>query len=443
MSRLLIIIVATLLFLFALWIIAQWFLTPYPPYTKSQVNTYLTKGWAGYKMKFILADGRVIRPENNNDTVSEGQAYAMLLAVYLNDQNTFDKCFQWTEQNLSRTLPGSSAYGGPDNLLAWHWVPGMGIKENKWNSASDADGDYAFALLLAYEKWGNSQYLSKALAVMQDILSKETYAPTNLEQTHLLYLKPGNWGEDVIYSHQGIVINPSYFSPYWYRKFNQYLSDTRWQMLIDGCYQILQSAAVSIKNPNSKDIFNGVGLMPDWAFVDNSGNVYFREDALKNVDTTLSGWDAFRTSWRVYFDLNATRGRESRASNYLNQLFNFYQQQFNAGKPIFATYYYSGTPATDSINPAASGVPLLTSSLDFSLPITQQTGIPQIALSYILRSAPTNPPLNNQYGNTNTFQDYGNYGYFIAPGDVIRYYINSWCMLGLLIASHTPEPTIK
>lgn len=89
---------------------------PSPPYTKSQVGTYLSKGWAGYKMKFILTNGRVVRPEDGNDTVSEGQAYGMLFAVYMNDKKTFDKCFQWAEQNLSRQLPSSRAHGAPNNL---------------------------------------------------------------------------------------------------------------------------------------------------------------------------------------------------------------------------------------------------------------------------------------------------------------------------------------
>lgn len=413
---------------------------PPPPYSKSQVGTYLSKGWAGFKMNFILNNGRVIRPENNNDTVSEGQAYAMLLSVYLNDQITFDKCFQWAEQNLSRTLPGSVPYGGPDNLLAWHWIPGQGIQGNNWDAASDADGDYAFALLLAYEKWGTAQYLYKALAVMQDILTKETYLPTNIPLANLLYLKPGNWGEANLYGHQGIYINPSYFSPYWYRKFNQYLPDARWQKLIDGSYQIIASAADAIQNPNSNDVFNGVGLMPDWAFVDNSGNVYFQGDALNDISVTLSSWDAFRTPWRIYFDLNSTHGVETRASDYLAQLFNFYEQQFNAGQQIYANYYYSGLPAVSYTSPAASGIPLLSSSLDPSVSINQQTGIPQIALAYILKSAPTNPPVNNAYSGPNTFQDFGSYGYFVAPGDTLRYYINSWGMLGLLIAYQTPSP---
>lgn len=413
---------------------------PPPPYTKSQIGTYLSKGWAGYKMKFILSNGRVIRPENNNDTVSEGQAYAMLLAVYLNDQATFDKCFQWTDQNLSRTQSGSAPYGGPDNLLAWHWDPTAGIQGHDWDAASDADGDYAFALILAYEKWGNTQYLAKAMAVMQDILAKETHSPANL--ANLLFLKPGNWGEDNIFGHQGIHINPSYFSPFWYRKFNLYMPDSRWQQLIDGCYQIIQTASLAILNPDSPDSFNGVGLMPDWAFVDESGIVYFRDDAFNNINTTISSWDAFRAPWRVYFDLNATAGSELRATNYLNQLASFYQQRFNTSNPIFASYYYSGVAAVNYTSPAASGVPLLASTLNYASSIDQQTGNLQTALAYILKSTPTNPPTNTRFskGTADTFQDFGTYGYFVAPGDILRYYINSWCMLGLLVAYHTPEP---
>jgi hypothetical protein len=212
-------------------------------------------------------------------------------------------------------------------------------------------------------------------------------------------------------------------------------------MLIDGSYQIIQSAAAAIQNPDSSDTFTGVGLMPDWAFVDESGNVYFRNDVFNDINTTISSWDAFRAPWRIYFDLNATGGTETRASNYLDQLFIFYQQQFDANNPIFANYYYSGLPAANYTSPIASGVPLLSASLDFSVPIDQQTGNIQTALAYILKSAPTNPPTNTNFSNTNTFQDFGTYGYFVAPGDIIRYYINSWCMLGLLIAYNTPDPT--
>ena len=82
---------------------------------KTEVETLLSLVWKGLKNHFITAEGRVIRPKNENDTVSEGQAYAMLQAVWMDDQETFDKCYRWTENNLSRkSLTG-------DHLLAWWW----------------------------------------------------------------------------------------------------------------------------------------------------------------------------------------------------------------------------------------------------------------------------------------------------------------------------------
>lgn len=409
---------------------------PSPPYNKTQIQNWLTKGWTGYKMNFILSTGQVVRPENNNDTVSEGQAYAMLLAVNMADKTTFDSCFAWTEQNLSRLQAGSSLYGGPDNLLAWHWLPQGGVQGDGWNAASDADGDYAYALLLAYEKWGQLNYLNKAIAVIDDILAKEVYLPTM--QPTLAFLKPGNWGESNIYGHQGIFINPSYFSPAWYHKFNQYVLDNRWQMLIDGCYAIMQTAQNSIINPATGFSQAGVGLLPDWAFVDDLGAVYFEGDSDANPSITISGWDAFRLSWRIYSDYKLSNGAESRAANWLNQIRTFYQGQFNLGRQIFATYYYVGTPAVTYTSPAASGLPLLCCSFNPLLAITQQTGMPQTGMAYMVKSAPINPPVNNQFSGLDTFQEFRRYGYFVAPGDILRYYINSTCMFGLLTAYQTP-----
>lgn len=409
---------------------------PPPPYTKTQVQNYLTKAWAGYKAAFILSTGQVIRPEDGNDTVSEGQAYAMLISVGVNDKITFDKCFAWTEANLSRNLPGSSSYGGPDNLLAWHWLPQGGVQGDGWNAATDADEDYAYALLLAYEKWGQVNYLSKALAVLNDILAKETYDP--LLVPNVLFLKPGNWGEGNIYGHQGIFLNPSYLSPGWYRKFNTYLPDARWQQLIDGSYYILSVAKDNILDPATNMPVAGVGMLPDWAFIDDLGVVYFQGDINTNIALTISSWDAFRLSWRIYQDLKITNETETRAQDYLNQLKSFYQSEFDAGRKIFASYYYDGTAVVNYTSPATSGIPLLSASFDPSVSITSQSGMPQTAMAYIIKSAPTNPPLNNQFSGPDTFQESRKSGYFQAPGDIVRYYINSWGVLGLLTAFQTP-----
>lgn len=413
---------------------------PPPPYTQAQVQTYMSKGWKGYKANFITTTGRVMRIEDNSDTVSEGQAYAMLLAVNFNDKTTFDKCFAWAEANLSRMLPGSAPYGGPDNLLAWHWITNGGVQGNGWDAASDADGDYAQALLLAYEKWGQQNYLDKALAVLNDILAKEVYQPASLPPgQNYLFLKPGNWGEANIFGHQGIYINPSYLSPAWYRHFDAYLPDARWDRLVDGSYHIINTASNMILDPVTNIPTIGVGMLPDWAFIDDTGVIYFTDNPITNISTTICSWDWFRLPWRVYADVKFTHQAEPRADTFLNQLQTFYQNEFNAGRKIVASYYYSGIGSVTYTSPAASGIPLLCVSLNPLLSLSFQTGMVQTAVAYIIKSAPTNPPTNTLFSGPDTFQDLNKTtGYFIAPGDILRYYINSWGMLGLLTAYQNP-----
>ena len=65
-------------------------------------DALLARTWAGYRSRFIAPDGRVVRPEHGNDTVSEGQAYAMLRAAWMDDQATFDRVWHWTKERLSR-----------------------------------------------------------------------------------------------------------------------------------------------------------------------------------------------------------------------------------------------------------------------------------------------------------------------------------------------------
>ncbi len=410
---------------------------PPPPYTRTKIQDYMTKGWTTYKSNFILSTGRVKRVENSNDTVSEGQAYAMLLAVSQSDKATFDKCFTWTEANLSRLLPGSAPYGGPDNLLAWHWTTTGGIQGNDWDAASDADEDYARALLLAYEKWGQQNYLTKATAVINDILAKEVYQPANLP--NYLFLKPGNWGPDNIYGHQGIHINPSYFCPGWYRHFNTYVPDSRWQKLIDGCYYIIGAGSLSMTDPASNIATTGVGMLPDWAFVDDSGVVYYNGDSIADPTVMICSWDAFRLPWRIFMDVKISQQTEPRAQTYLNQLKTFYQNEFNAARKIFASYNYDGTAAVNYTSPVSSGIPLIFCSLNPTQIITGQTGMVQTGLAYLLKSAPTNPPQNNSFSGPDTFQDVNNKtGYFLAPGDILRYYINSWGMFGLVTTYQNP-----
>src|SRR5690242_4146357 len=112
-----------------------------------QSSQMLTDSWRGYKNYFIQEDGEVRRPREG-DAISEGQANALLRAVVMGDRKTFDRILKWTEEHLSRKALG-------DHLLSWHYKNGS-VQDKM--PATDADIDYALALLLASEKWKNDVY---------------------------------------------------------------------------------------------------------------------------------------------------------------------------------------------------------------------------------------------------------------------------------------------
>src|SRR5579875_560781 len=69
---------------------------------------------AAFLATYVTTDGRVVRPDQGGDTVSEGQAYALLIAEASGDAARFATVWNWTRTHLLR----------PDGLLAWHWEHG-------------------------------------------------------------------------------------------------------------------------------------------------------------------------------------------------------------------------------------------------------------------------------------------------------------------------------
>src|SRR5207245_563587 len=61
-----------------------------------RASTVLRATWTGYKHDFIKSDGRVVDHRRNQVTTSEGQAYAMLRAAWLDDRTTFTGVWRWT-----------------------------------------------------------------------------------------------------------------------------------------------------------------------------------------------------------------------------------------------------------------------------------------------------------------------------------------------------------
>ena len=111
--------------------------------------------------RYVDDDGRVVRRDQGGDTVSEGQAYGMLLAVAQGERERFASVWQWAQDNLQRE----------DGLLSWHWSNGQ-IADPE--PAADADLDAAWALTLAADRFNDPSYRDEAARIATAILDQET-----------------------------------------------------------------------------------------------------------------------------------------------------------------------------------------------------------------------------------------------------------------------------
>lgn len=102
--------------------------------------------WQAYKTRFVTDTGRVIDTGNGLISHSEGQGYAMVLAVAANDRAAFDSIWGWARANLMVR---------DDQLMAWRWDPSRRPAISDMNDASDGDILAAWALAEGAELWGD------------------------------------------------------------------------------------------------------------------------------------------------------------------------------------------------------------------------------------------------------------------------------------------------
>lgn len=190
--------------------------------------------------RYVDAEGRVVRPEDGNDTVSEGQAYGMLLSAAVGDRERFDLLWTWTRDHLLQ----------PNGLLAWRWAGGAVVDPSP---AADADLDAAYALLLAAERFDQPQLQQDGVALGQAILTHETVAGPDGRPV----LVAGPWARQ-----EEPILNPSYTFLVAYERLGQASGDPRWE-------QMAQLAVEQLTQLTQ----GGTTLPPDWARLRADGTV--------------------------------------------------------------------------------------------------------------------------------------------------------------------------
>ncbi len=264
-----------------------------PPSTANQ--DILEQSWVIYRQQFIQEDGRVIDYQASDRSTSEGQAYAMLRAVIINDPTTFDLTLQWAEENLHRL----SATGEPTDQL-WVWLWGKDEKGN-WgpidrNFASDADIDAITALILASRRWNRPEYLELALIKLRDLWEFSTIVGLDGKR----YLLPGP-KEAFVPSASTIHLNPSYLAPYAFRLFAQVDPERDWLSLVESSYEVLEkSSQVST-----------VGLPSDWIAL-NTQTGQFEPLPKSSKLQSVYSFDAYRVWWRVAWDAEWFKAPEAK-----------------------------------------------------------------------------------------------------------------------------------
>ena len=185
--------------------------------------TLLTKynNWKGVHVTSSGAGGflRVQRDAaNGNDTVSEGISYGMLMAVYFDDQATYNGLWQYKQLH-------NDGLG----LMNWNINSGGGTI-NGGNSATDADEDIAYSLYLASAQWGNGGTFNYKSLADAEVAKVKAY---DLDGSN--HLKPGDSFNSCRY--------PSYFFPNEYRVFGKQTSDTyTWDIVRNACYATIAAA---------------------------------------------------------------------------------------------------------------------------------------------------------------------------------------------------------
>ncbi len=202
---------------------------------------------------------------NDNQTVSEGIAYGMLLSAYAADKNLFDRL--WTYYKANSNNKG---------VMNWKINGCTGVAGE--NGATDAELDAAMALIVADYQWPNVNspydYKSEATTLIAAIRNYEIH-PTSYQT-----INGDAWGFG------SDCRNPSYFSPAYYKEFAKIETNqtTFWNNTIS------ESSDFLLKNRNSN-----TGLVSNWADPNATANSCNGPNEY--------GYDACRNPWRMANDV--------------------------------------------------------------------------------------------------------------------------------------------
>jgi endoglucanase len=292
-------------------------------------QTVLADLWRVYTEAHLEpGTSRTLDTRDDTVTTSEDQSNTMLRAVWMDDQQIFAESWQWTKDILQRD----------DSLLASRFgqLPDDSYDVLDQRSTSGADADVAFALLMAYSRWHEDDYLYDALPLIEAIWERSVVTVDGrpvLVADDLQGLDP-----------ETVLVNPSYLAPYAYRVFARVDPGHDWAGLVDSSYALLEELA-----GQPLDAGQAAGLPPDWVRLDRRTGEF---SAPGGELTTRFGHEALRLPWRLALD-HAWHGDERALRLLEGQA--VLASTWTREDRLVAAYHRDGTPAADDEAPAVYG----------------------------------------------------------------------------------------
>jgi endo-1,4-beta-D-glucanase Y len=297
-------------------------------------NAMLLETWNAYKKNLIEPDsGRTLDKSQDNLTTSEGESYTMLRAVWMDDRATFEKSWNFTQNNLQR----------PDHLFSWRYgkLPtgnyGVLTAGGGQNAASDADQDIALSLLMAYSRWNETKYLDAARPIITSIWQNEVV---------MVQGKPVLTADDLERNAvTAVVVNPSYFAFANYKVFAKLDVTHDWSALASNSYDL-----VSRLSSDTLDKSKTSGLPPNWVKINRKTGAFVAA-AAPNLDTNF-GYDAMRIPFRLALDYSWFK--DPRDKQVLSQ-FGFLKSFWEDTHVLNATYTHDSGVVASYESPAMYG----------------------------------------------------------------------------------------
>ncbi|MEM6282506.1 MAG: glycosyl hydrolase family 8 [Chloroflexota bacterium] len=360
-------------------------------------SKYITNWRAGESPRV-----RVLGGVSEFTTVSEGQAYGILLASLFDDQETLDGLWLFTADHQT-----------DNGLMHWHIhqhgeIFGTG-------AATDGDLDMAIGLVTACEKvrygtWVASKHGLDYCALATDLITA-LYDHTvdhpgegpaaGLDDNFGYELIPGDqWNMREEFPNG--IVNLSYFSPGYFRVFAEFTDDERWYNVIERNYALANVAQALPGNCSD--------LIPNWTTYD--GRPQFVDWQPEQYEQW--SYDAFRFAWRVAVDKYWFNDAE--ASQTMNEIGGFFASV--GMQNVRAEYRLDGTAIKDYHNPIF------------------------VSAAAVSIWAADDPIATDCGDASGTLQSDAQEGYdMLADYEFVDYYSDSWRLLTLvLMADMFPNP---